>query len=341
MLATQDRDRPRVRSGRGTSLGDIEIFAEVVGAGSMTAAARRLGLAVTVVSKRIQRLEAKLGTRLLERSTRRLVLTEAGEGFHHRVGRVLEAFEEAVGFASEVSTSLSGTLRVSAPTAFGRMHLAPHLPKFLEAHPSLELDLELSDQDVDIAASGFHLALRIGELSDSSLIAKKLAPVRQVLCASPSYLARFGEPRSVHDLAHHELVAPEPEASWLLSGPAGCVNVAVRSRLRTTSCEAIREAVISGAGIGLRPTWNIGQELAEGRLRVVLPDYRADGRAGLFAVYPSRELMPRKVRSFLDFLTSLYGPRPYWEKGTGIEDGSERGSAHPSPVSTDSAIRKV
>jgi DNA-binding transcriptional LysR family regulator len=338
MLAPHERDRRRAASHRATSLGDIEIFAEVVGAGSMTAAARRLDLAVAAVSKRIQRLEAKLGARLLERSTRRLVLTEAGEGFHHRVVRILEAFEEAVGFTSDVATSLSGTLRVIAPTSFGRMHLAPHLPKFLEAHPSLELDLELSDQPVDIAARGFHVALRIGELSDSSLIAKKLAPVREVLCAAPSYLARCGEPRTIDDLADHELLAAEPDASWLLRGPHGCLNVAVRGRLRTTSCEAIREAVIGAAGIALRPTWNIGQELADGRLRVVLPDYHADGRAALFAVYPSKELMPRKVRTFLDFLASLYGPRPYWEKGAGFEHRHERRDANASPILADCMI---
>jgi DNA-binding transcriptional LysR family regulator len=330
--ATPQAGRRRSKSDRTTSLGDIEVFAEVVGAGSMTAAAGRLGLAVAAVSKRIQRLEAKLGVRLLERSTRRLVLTEAGEGFHHRVGRVLEAFEEAVGFASEVSTSLSGTLRVSAPTAFGRMHLAPHLAKFLEAHPALELELELSDRHVDIAASGFHLALRIGELADSTLIAKKLAPVREVLCAAPGYLARFGEPRNVHELAFHALLAPDAEAPWALSGPEGRVHVPVRGRLRTSSSEAIREAIIGGAGIALRPTWNINREVADGRLHVVLPEWSADGRAGLFAVYPSKELMPRKVRSFLDFLASLYGPRPYWDKDVQLGERHERRSANTLPV---------
>jgi DNA-binding transcriptional LysR family regulator len=314
-VAEQPREnRRRTRSDRTTSLGDIEIFAEVVDAGSMTAAARRLGLAVTVVSKRVQRLEAKLGARLLERSTRRIVLTEAGQGFHDRIGRVLEAFEDAIDFASESSTSLRGTLRVLAPASFGRWHLAPHLPRFLEAHPALELDLELSDVDLDIVAGGFHLALRIGELADSSLIAKKLAPERDVLCASPSYVARFGMPEAVEDLARHALLAPEFESSWVLTGPAGEAEVAVRTRLRTASCEAIREAVISGAGIGLRPAWHIDRELAEGRLQVLLPDYRRVGCAGIFAVYPSRELMPRKARSFLEFLAGTYGPRPYWER---------------------------
>ena len=312
MLLVPHLDPRRHKGDRATSLGDIEIFAEVVDAGSMTGAAHRLGLSVPVISKRMQRLEAKLGVRLLERSTRRIALTEAGQGFHHRVGRILEAFDDAVGFASEVSTSLNGTLRVLAPAAFGRMHLAPHLPRFLETHPALHLDLELSDHDVDIATGGFHLALRVGQLADSSLIAKKLAPVRQVLCAAPAYLARFGTLQSIEDLGQHELLSPEHE--WLLSSPGGCVSIPVRSRLRTTSCEAIREAVINGAGIGLLPTWNIYPELADGRLKPLLPAYQREGSGGVFAVYTSKELMPRKARTFLDFLASIYGARPYWER---------------------------
>ena len=339
MAATPERQRRRTRSDRATSLGDIEIFAEVVAAGSMTAAAVRLGLAVAVISKRIQRLEAQLGARLLERSTRRIVLTEAGNGFYHRVGRVLEAFEEAVGFASEVSTSLNGTLRVLAPTSFGRMHLAPHLPKFLDAHPLIDLDLELSDQDVDLAASGFHLALRIGQLSDSFLIAKKLAPAREVLCAAPSYLAKFGEPQTLRDLADRELLSSEPQGTWFLSGPEGAVNIPVHSRLRTTSSEAIKEAVINGAGIGLQPTWHIHQEVADGRLQVVLPDRGRDGCAGIFAIYTSRELMPRKARSFLEFLAGIYGPRPYWERNfTGWESRTERPNASHRRAIADTAV---
>ena len=326
--AVLERDGRRSKGDRTTSLGDIEIFAEIVETGSMTAAAQRLGLAVPVISKRMQRLEAKLGARLLERSTRRIMLTEAGQGFHDRVGRILEAFQDAIGFASEVSTSLSGTLRVLAPTSFGRMHLAPHLPRFLEAHPSLELDLELSDEEIDVARRGFHVALRVGELADSPLIAKKLAPVRQVLCATPAYLARSGEPQTLADLMHHELLSPEPE--WLLTGPEGSVTIPVRSRLRTTSCDAIREAVINGAGIALRPTWNISSELADGRLQVVLPAYRREGRAGIFALYPSKELMPRKARSFLEFLAGVYGARPYWEREQPAGDVIEWAAANPS-----------
>jgi DNA-binding transcriptional LysR family regulator len=305
-------DAPIRKGDRATNLGDMEIFAEVVAAGSMTAAAQRLGLAVAGISKRIQRLESKLGARLLERSTRRIVLTEAGEGFHCRIGRVLEAFEDAVAFTNEVSGALAGHLRVVAPSGFGRLHVAPHVQKFLEAHPAIELELELSDASVDMLGSGFHLALHIGELSDSPLVAKKLAPMSDVLCAAPAYLAGAGEPLHVSDLGSHQLLAPKPESSWRLREDGEPLDVPVRGRLRTSSFDVIRQAVISGAGIALLPTWSIEQELAQGRLRRILPGC-SRSCAGLFALYTSKELLPRKARAFIEFLGRLYGSRPAWE----------------------------
>jgi DNA-binding transcriptional LysR family regulator len=313
MVKVPKRVQPRPGSDRTTNLGDIEIFALVVSTGSMTAAANKLGLAAAAVSKRIQRLELKVGARLIERTTRKLTLTEAGDGFHHRVVRIIEAFEEAVGFASDISTSLRGTLRVTAPTSFGRMHVAPHVPRFLEAHPFLELDLDLSDQYVDIVSRGFHLAIRIGDLADSPLIARKLAPVSCVLCAAPSYLARYGEPQSLDDLAHH-LLAPESQDLWLLQGPEGSVSMKIRGRLRSNSSEVVREAVLAGFGVALRSTWDVGPELSDGRLRIILPHYRSVSRVGLFAVFPSKDLMPLKVRQFIDFLVQLYGSGPYWDR---------------------------
>lgn len=309
------KNRRRASADKTTNLGDIETFARVVAASSMTIAAAELGIAVGVVSKRIQRLEAKLGARLIERTTRRLILTEAGEGFHQRVNRILEAFEEAIEFTAEISTSLRGVLRVTAPTSFGRMHIAPHLPRFLEAHPSLEIELDLSDDYVDIVGRSFHAAIRIGELADSSLISRKLAPIHRVLCAAPSYIARFGEPATIADLSAHSLLAASNQDCWSLEGPEGAVALPVRGRLRTNSSEVVREAVMAGFGIALRSSWDIGAELASGKLRVVLPGYRSPGRVGLFALYPSKELMPTKVRMFVDFMASLYGPRPYWDRG--------------------------
>ncbi len=309
------KNRRTASANRAANLGDIEVFARVVQAGSMTAAASQLRLAVAAVSKRIQRLEDKLGVRLIERTTRRLVLTEAGKGFHDRVVHIVEALEDAIGFTSELSTSLRGALRVTAPTSFGRMHLAPHLSRFLEAHPGLDIELELSDDYVDIISRGFHVAVRIGDLPDSSLIARRLAPVHHILCAAPAYLAVFGEPEAPEDLASHRLLAPDQRDSWLLQGPQGGVCVKARGRLRTNSSDVVREAALAGFGIAQLPTWEIGPELAAGRLRVVLPAYSPLSRGGLFAVYASRALMPVKVRTFIDFLTSLYAPKPYWDRG--------------------------
>ncbi|WP_063776721.1 LysR family transcriptional regulator [Microvirga massiliensis] len=331
MHGRSERDFRRTGGDRSTNLGDIEIFARVVAAGSMTAAAGELGLAVAAVSKRIQRLEAKLGARLIERTTRRLILTEAGKGFHNRIVRVLEAFEEAVGFASDSSMSLTGTLRITAPTLFGRLHVVPHLPRFLETHSSLEIELDLCDHYVDIVEHGFHLAIRIGDLADSPLIARKLAPMHCILCAAPDYLTRFGDPQDLDELSRHHLLATEGEESWHLRGPDGERHLKARGRLRTNSSEAMREALLAGLGIALRPTWEVGQDLAAGRLRRVLLGYSAPSRAGLFAIFPSKELMPLKVRHFIDFLCETHGPKPSWERAIlKIEPHAVDGAPAPS-----------
>jgi DNA-binding transcriptional LysR family regulator len=331
MHGRSERDSRRTGGDRSTNLGDIESFARVVAAGSMTAAASELGLAVAAVSKRIQRLEAKLGARLIERTTRRLILTEAGEGFHNRIVRILEAFEEAVGFASDSSTSLTGTLRITAPTLFGRLHVVPHLPRFLDAHPSLDIELDLCGRYVDIVGRGFHLAIRIGDLTDSPLIARKLAPMHRILCATPTYLSRFGDPQGLDELSRHHLLAAEGEDSWHLRGPHGDGYLKARGRLRTHSSEATREALLAGLGIALRPTWDVGQDLATGRLQRVLPHYRSPSRAGLFAVFPSKELMPLKVRHFIDFLCELYGPKPPWERAVAEIEGQHAVDGMPAP----------
>ncbi|MFN4169253.1 MAG: LysR family transcriptional regulator, partial [Pannonibacter phragmitetus] len=205
-----------------SNLTDMEIFARVVTAGSMSAAGREMGLSPAVVSKRIRRLEDKLGTRLLQRTTRQIALTEAGHGFYDRVLAILASVEEAETFVTRGSAQARGTLKVSAPTSFGRMHVAPYLARFLEANPDLYVSLDLSDEFVDIVGDGYDLAIRIAELSDSSLVARRLAPVHRVLCASPSYIERHGEPKSIDDLVeNHVRVAAAAQDPWRLMGPRG------------------------------------------------------------------------------------------------------------------------
>ncbi|PJR16767.1 LysR family transcriptional regulator [Sinorhizobium meliloti] len=295
-----------------TNLGDLEIFARVVSTGSMSAAGRALGFSAAVISKRIKRLEDRLGTRLLQRTTRQISLTEAGQGFYDRVLGILAGLEEAEAYASGRSSQVQGTLRISAPTSFGRMHIAPHLTGFMKDHPDLKLHIVLTDDFTDIVAEGFDLAIRIGELSDSSLVARKLAPVRRLLCAAPSYVARHGTPTEIGELAHHICLPAHNNDNWKLEGPDGSLSYRPEGPLVTNSSEIIREAVI--AGIALRSTWDIGRELREGRLVQVLPQWEGSHKLTLSAVYPSRQFLPAKVRQFVDYLAALYGPVPYWEQ---------------------------
>ncbi|MDJ0614070.1 MAG: LysR family transcriptional regulator [Rhizobiaceae bacterium] len=297
---------------------DLEVFAKIVSAGSMSSAAREMGLSPAVISKRMQRLEDRLGTRLLNRTTRQISLTEAGEGYYERVVAILAGVEEAEDFVARRSSIARGVLKVSAPTSFGRMHLAPHLVKFLNANPDLSLNLDLSDDYVDIISGGFDVAIRIGELPDSTLVARKLAPVRRVLCATPKYLNKAGEPKILEDLDHHNLIAPHNQGPWRLEGNKGLVIYRPNSMLITNSSEVVRETVLSGMGIALRSTWDIGSELRDGKLTRVLPQFSSSKGLGIYAVYPSRNFLPAKVRLFIDYLATLFGPSPYWDTGIDI-----------------------
>jgi len=298
-------------------LGDLELFARIVTAGSLSAAGRELGLSPPVVSKRIQRLEERLGARLFQRTTRKVTLTEAGQGFYERVVAILASIEEAESQLARKSSEARGLLRVSAPTSFGRMHIAPHIGGLLSANPDMVVDLELSDSFVDIVGEGFDVAVRIADLDDSSLVARRLAPVHRVLCATPDYLAAAGTPQHIDDLARHILLATHGQDPWRLEGPDGPVTLRIRAPLRTNSNEVVREAVLASVGIALRSTWDVGPELRSGALKVVLPAFRASHRVGVFAVYPSRRFLPQKVRVFIDHLAALYGAVPPWDEGLG------------------------
>ncbi|MFM2280367.1 MAG: hypothetical protein RLZZ444_2598, partial [Pseudomonadota bacterium] len=208
-----------------------------------------------------------------------------------------------------------GRLKISAPTSFGRMHIAPHLKTFFDLYPSVTVHLVLSDAFQDIVAEGFDLAIRIAELDDSSLVARRLAPVRRILCAAPDYIARHGMPETIESLSEHVCLPAHNNAHWHLIGPEGLVTLKPEGPLTTNSSEVIRETVLAGLGIALRSTWDIGPELRSGALVQVLPEYEGSSRVGLFAVYPSRQHLPAKTRAFIDFLADLYGPEPYWDAG--------------------------
>jgi DNA-binding transcriptional LysR family regulator len=292
---------------------ELETFAKVVSTRSMSLAARSLGVTPAVVSKRIRRLEDHLGVRLFQRTTRQIAITEAGQGFYDRVIDILASVEEAQAFVKGRSTGIIGTLRIAAPTSFGRVHIAPHLAGFMLAHPQLSVDMILSDALTDIVAEGFDLAIRISDLKDSGLVARKLCNATRVLCAAPDYIERHGAPQVIEDLANHLCLPAHNGEPWRLEGPDGPLTYRAEGMLKTNSSEVIREAVLTGLGIALRSTWDIGQELSNGRLVRVLVPYQGSRNVSISAIYPSRQFLPAKVRAFVEYLQGVYGPRPYWE----------------------------
>ena len=298
-----------------TNLFDYEIFARVIKAGSLSAAARELHSSPAMISKRLTRLEERLGVRLLQRTTRRLTPTQVGQSFFERVVAVLAAVEDAENFAAVDSEKPRGILKVSLPTAFGRLHVAPRLKTFLDANTELKMQVDLSDDYADLVAGSFDMAVRIGTLPDSSLVARRLAPNRRVLCAAPVYLEKHGEPRDLTDLQRHRLVAAGPQITWRFEGPDGPVSFKPHTVLETNSSEVVREAVVSGIGIGFRSTWDVSAELKRGVLRRVMPSYGSATDVNIYAVYSGRRLVPVKVRAFVDYLVSVFGPEePYWDR---------------------------
>lgn len=300
-----------------TAISDLDIFARVARTGNMSAAGREMGLSPAVVSKRISLLEDRLGARLFQRTTRHLTLTETGDGYFKRVVDILSLVEEAEDFVNRRNTKPRGHLKITAPTAFSRLHVTPHLPAFLNRYPEIDIDFRITDNIVDIIRENFDIAIRIGELEDSSLVAKKLASEVRVLCAAPSYIEAFDAPKELGDLEMHNCLSAGALDVWRLEGPEGPRQFRAKGNIRSNSGELIREAVIAGIGISLLSTWDIGPALASGQLQVVLPEYRGMSTDAIYAVYPSRDFMPSKVNVFIEFLTDLYGLEPYWNEGLG------------------------
>jgi len=297
-----------------TAIGDLEIFARVARTGNMSAAGREMGLSPAVVSKRISQLEERLGARLFQRTTRQLTLTETGAGYFKRVVDILNLCEEAEDFISRRNTHPRGVLKITVPTAFGRLHVAPHIDGFLTRYPEIQLDVHVGDGFVDLIREGYDLAIRIGELQDSSLVARRIAPDSRVICAAPAYLDKYGIPTLLADLEAHNCLAVDSAEAWRLEGPEGALQFRPHGSVRSNSAEFIRELVIAGCGIGFLSTWDASAALRDGRLRVVLPHYGCGGNSAVHAVYPSREFMPAKVDALIEFLAEVYGPIPYWEQ---------------------------
>ncbi len=300
-------------------LSSMEVFVKVVETGSFVAASDALGISRPMASKHVASLESTLGVRLLNRTTRTLSLTEAGRSFHLRCKSIFEEIDTAMAEAGNLQVEPKGQLRINAPLTFGRAHLTHAIAAFQHAHPGIAIDLTLNDRVVDIVDEGFDLAIRIGLLADSSLIARKLAPCRMMVCTSPGYLERCGTPAHPADLAEHNCLIytyASQEKRWHFETPEGEIDVPVGGDFRANFGEAVIEAAVAGRGIVLEPTFTLAPYLAGGRLVPVLTSFKPRDLA-IHAVYPATRLLPRKVRAFMDHLSAAFGPEPYWDRAAG------------------------
>lgn len=299
------------------NLSAMAVFIEVVQAHSFSAAAARLGLSKSAVSKRISGLEDRLGARLLNRTTRRLSLTEVGAAYFERCGQILAEIEDAEAAVGRLQFEPRGTLRVNAATSFSLLHLARVIPDFLERYPDIRIDLTLNDRLIDVVEEGYDLALRIAQLPDSSLIARKIASTCMVVCGSPDYFRRHGVPRTPAELSAHNCLIYTNVATpddWRFHGADGPVSVRVSGNYRANNGDMLRAALLAGVGVGMSPTFLVGQDIQAGALQVVLPGLVAKTQS-IYAVYPHSRHLSAKVRGFVDFLVERFGAEPYWEAG--------------------------
>lgn len=293
----------------------MAIFARVVEDKTFSAAARRLGLSKSMVSKQVSKLERSVGARLLNRTTRALSLTEAGSAFYVHCARIVEEMEEAKLAVSRLHSEPRGLLRLSVPVAFGRLHIAPALAALLEAHPEMKIDMVTTDRFVDLAEEGYDVVVRIVDQPTPTLVARKLAPVNRKLVATPEYFHRYGVPRVPADLEQHNCLTYtyfNPQDPWRLRGPDGDISVRATGNLRVNDDDALAEAVRQGLGLALLPTFIIGSDLQTGRLQSAMSEYIPVERY-IYAVYLENRHLSAKVRAFIDFLLERFGPRPYWD----------------------------
>ena len=298
-------------------LSDIAVFVRVVERGSFTRAADELELSRAAVSKYLSRLEERLGARLLHRTTRRLSLTEAGAALFEASRGALERIEEAEESIARFQKEPRGRLKLSAPMGFGILYLGDAIADFLRAYPAMSLDVRFDDRFVNLVEEGVDVAIRIGRLTDSSLVARKLASVRVLACASPRYLAEHGEPETPEDLAAHNCLIYSYSSTanvWRFVAPGGReIPVAVTGTLRTNNGLAECEAAIAGLGVMMAPAFYAARPIREKKLKRILTGYRLP-ELGIHAVYPQREHVPPKVRAFVDFLVERFRGKPDWER---------------------------
>jgi DNA-binding transcriptional LysR family regulator len=292
----------------------MRVFAAVVDAGSFAAAAMALQMSRPAVSRHVAELEARLGVRLIQRTTRRLSATAEGLAFHARARELLAGLDDAEAEVSERTAEATGVLRVNVPVTFGVLHLAPLWGRFRTLHPRVTFDITLSDRVVDVVEEGYDVVVRIARLPDSTLVSRQLASTRLVACAAPGYLRRRGRPRVPDDLREHDLIGYSYLSSrdeWTFTGPAGEVRIKADPVLRANNGDTCLAAALAGQGVILQPDFLVGPHLAAGKLLPVLPGWQA-GELGIYALYPTRKHVLPKTRQLVEFLLKAFA-RPTWQ----------------------------
>lgn len=292
-------------------LKQIESFVAVASRGSLTAAAAAEGIAPGVVSRRLDALEARLGVKLMLRTTRRVTLTFEGSAYLEDCQRILRELGDAEASVSLGGVKARGHLRISAPAGFGRKHVAPLVMQFLDANPEVTVNLDLSDRLVDLVNEGIDCAVRVGELTDSSLVSIRLAENRRVVVASPGYLARHGAPRTLADLARHNCLSLGQQRGWLFRDNGKIVSIKVSGLLECNDGAVLHEWALAGRGLAWRSLWEVGDDLKSSALVPVLDEFAAPP-AGIHAVFPQRKYLPLRVRLLIDHLKHSYGNPQYW-----------------------------
>src|SRR5690625_2736122 len=289
----------------------LSVFTAAVEQGSLAAAARTLGITPAMAGKHLAAIEASLGVRLMHRTTRRLHLTDVGRDYYQRSRHILESLDDADRAARELQDQPRGTLRVTAPTTFGAMHMGRPVAEYIRRYPDVDVEMTLDDRFVDLAAGGFDVAIRIGDLQDSSRVARPLARTEMIACAAPAYLAEDGHPASPSDLGHHDRLTFSEAISagdWcFIDTDDHMHSIAGRSRFSANNVEMLLAAALGGAGIAYGPSFVFGSYLAAQDLEQVLPNYTTRS-LGIYAVYPSARLVGAKVRRFIELLEEWFGP---------------------------------
>jgi len=297
-------------------LEDMTVFIRVVDAGGISRAAEQLGIAKSAVSRRLVDLETRLGIRLLNRTTRTSSLTEAGRGFYERSIKIIDDISELNALASDSNTCLEGTINLAAPLSFGLSHLAPAIDDFLSLHPELTININFSDRQINLIEEGLDLAVRIADLKDSSLIARKLSPIRTQLCASPEYLKKQGTPETLDDLKHHPLLHYNLSntSSWKLTDSQGEQHfIHVKAKINANNGDFLKDMAIAGHGILMIPTFISWKAIANGELVPLLSDYMTP-QLNAYAVYPQTRYLSQRTRVLIDFLVERFGEKPYWDQ---------------------------